>query len=310
MSEQQSTMDIPGNLDAWTYETVVEVVVKHDVESGRFEFKEALLPTKGTTPEWKAEQAASIRRTACSMANYDFGGFILFGVLDRKIAAATPKDRIVGIPRSDLRKELGDKLDPIRPEVYFEAEAIDIPGDATRCIFVVRIPTSTRRPHMLEDKFPIRGEGGKARFMSVDEVRSQMLFTEGRLRKVTLLRFELASILETCRLQSSPSTRSVRFETGAYRVLLAEICDMLPPDSGLLELLHGIGRNATILNYLVERHEETEFYNVSDLSLAPILREEVSNLRRDVPDKRGRLSNDCGKALTILTERFGPLPTA
>lgn len=69
-------MDIPENLDAWTFETIVGVVVHHEFEPGRFEFKEVLHPTVGSS-EPKAKHLESIRRTACSMANYDFGGYIL-----------------------------------------------------------------------------------------------------------------------------------------------------------------------------------------------------------------------------------------
>jgi hypothetical protein len=40
-------MDIPQSLDAWTYDTVVTVVVKHGTEPGRCEFKASLHETEG-----------------------------------------------------------------------------------------------------------------------------------------------------------------------------------------------------------------------------------------------------------------------
>ncbi len=59
-----------------------------------------------------------------------------------------------------------------------------------------------------------------------------MLYTEGRLQKVTLLRFELASILEVSQILISSSTSSVRFDAGAFKILLADICDVAPSRRG------------------------------------------------------------------------------
>ncbi len=304
-------MDVPENLDAWTFETVVDIVIKHDFEPGRFDFKEVLNPTKDSSDPKKA-YAASICRTTCSLANYDFGGFILFGVKDPAVPTATPLDRIVGIPRSfDLRKGFGEKVQPIEPEVYFDVKAIDHPGDATKCIFVAQIPTSTRRPHMFEDRFYIRGEGGSARPMRVDEVRSQMLYTEGRLQKVRLLRLELATILDFALMQNTAATSSVRFEVGGFKVLLADICDLLQPDSGLLGLLHEIASRATALNYLLDRQAELRPLAITNqLTLNPLLRDEIAKLTSDVPNRRSELHNKVAEAQQRLEALFRPLPTS
>src|SRR5205085_8555952 len=140
-------------------------------------------------------------KTACSLANAD-GGFILFGVVDRKKEVNAPEERIVGIPlKDDLRKNFADKLTPIQRPIYFEATptAITLPMDSTRGIFVVYIPKSPLRPHMDESKgvFYRRGEGGTAELMKFYEVQEQMMYTEERLRKLTLFRFELAQHRKT-----------------------------------------------------------------------------------------------------------------
>jgi hypothetical protein len=236
-------MDIPENVDAWTYDTVLNVVRRHEFEPGRFDYKEVL----NAAGQGKGEHTASIRHTVCSMANA-FGGYILFGVADRQKQIVPPERRIVGIPFApDLRKEFGDKLAQIEREVYFNANAIRLPDDDTQCVFVAQVPTSNLRPHVdkSDGRFLIRGEGGSANPMGFIQVRDQMLYTEGRLQKVTLLRFELATFQKVFMMLGDPSTGSVRFDVSAFKLLLADVCDMLQSDSGLLAVLHDIATHAS-----------------------------------------------------------------
>lgn len=54
------------------------------------------------------------------MANTD-GGYILFGVRDRKQQVYSPEGRIVGIPlETDLLKEFGEKILVIQPEISLD----------------------------------------------------------------------------------------------------------------------------------------------------------------------------------------------
>jgi len=132
------------------------------------------------------------------MANGN-GGFILFGVRDLRKPAEALEGRIAGIPfNPELRKELGEKLKPIQRPVYFDPKPILLPHEPGKCVLVARIPTSDLRPHMdtTTGAFYIRGQGGSAAMMDFTQVRDQMLYTEGRLRKVMLLRMELADIIE------------------------------------------------------------------------------------------------------------------
>ncbi len=292
-------MDIPESLDGWTYDTVVAVVERHEYEPARFDYKMVLNPTLA---EGRDAQLASVRHTTCSMANAS-GGYILFGVRDRKMAVGAPKDRIVGIPvANDLRKEFGDKLKPIERDIYFDAKALPFPGDDATCIFVVHVPTSQLRPHACEGVFYTRGEGGSAIPMSFHDVRDQMLYTEGRLQKVKLLRMELATFIKVLNMLNEPSRWNVRLDPSAFKLLLADISDMLPPESGLLATLHDIGSRATILNPILDKMDEVRFTSPTGIE-AQIKNDVV----RQNQDDRTNLLNLCGQVQSRLEEVFGPL---
>jgi len=299
----EGLMDVAESLAFWTYDTVVTVVERHEFEPARFDYKTVLHPT---IANGRDEQLASVRHTTCSMANGS-GGYILFGVRDRKMAVAAPKDRIVGIPvPKDPRKEFADKLKPIERDIYFDAQPIPIPGDAANCIFVVHVPTSPLRPHTCEGAFYIRGEGGTARPMSYFEVRDQMLYTEGRLQKVTLLRLELATFVTVLNMLHDPTTWAVRLEPSAFKVLLADVSDMLPPESGLLALLHDIGSRATILNPLLDKQDQVRAKPITNSGDAY----ERSHFLDHVLSERTKLVNICGQAQNRLEGVFGPLKTS
>ncbi len=252
------SLDLPENLEAWSYDTVVNLVTKYEFEPGTFDYKAVL---NATRPEHRDDHNASIRRTACSMANAD-GGFILFGVRDRSLKVSRPEERVVGMPLGgDLRKTFADKLLPIQRSVYFEAspQPIVLPTAPTLGIFVVYIPQSPLRPHMDEatGRFYRRGEGGIAETMKFYEVREQMMFTEERLRKVTLFRLEIAQyrelIASLLQLGDNITQALLRFDTGAYKIILADICDFIPTSTPLLSELLGIPVLANLVNEFLDR---------------------------------------------------------
>ncbi len=163
--------DLPSRLEDWTYSTVENLVKKYEFEPGTFDYKQVLNPTGANQNDY----VKSIGSTVCSMANTD-GGFILFGVQDRKVPVAAPEHRIVGIPvGGDLLKEFGNKIENIQPEVYFEAvpQVLKRPDDPSKGVFVIRVPKSPRRPHMLltTGVYYRRGDGGSAVAMTHYEVR-------------------------------------------------------------------------------------------------------------------------------------------
>lgn len=283
--------DLPSRLEDWKYETVEYLVKKYEFEPGTFDYKDVLNPTTGTNRD---THIASIRRTACSMANTG-GGLILFGVKDRKVAVAAPEDRITGIRiGGDLLKEFGNKIESVQPEIYFEAvpQVLPLPTDLSRGVFVVYIPQSQRRPHMVEGIYYRRGEGGSAVAMSHYEVREQMMNTEDRKQKVNLLRLELAQYNEIATyVQGGISYTFYRFDVNAFKVLLAEVCSLIPSD--LLRALLNVPLKANLMNRRLD--------NIHD-NYKPIV---VADIDRELRE----FQEFCAKCETSLEKIFGPLGT-
>ena len=252
-------MEPPIQLADWTFDTVLAVVEAHEYEPGRFDYKAALNAT-GEKKEDRDEHRASIQRTVCAMANTG-GGLILFGVRDRRYEVTHVRDRVVGIPaHGDHRREFGQKIEAIQPEVHFDASPVLLrahEGDE-RGVFVVAIPESPIRPHMVETTgaFYKRGDGGSAVRMDVYEVRDQMLFTQDRLAMVMLLRIRLVRFH---RLAASinnfyPNYHLCveRFDVATYDALLPSVVSVLPTDY-VLDRLLTISERASTVNGTFDR---------------------------------------------------------
>jgi|GEM_PF-3557871 len=301
--------DLPNSLGEWTFDTVVSLVKKYEFEPGTFDYKDVLNPT--STDVYREEHRESIRRTVCSMANTS-GGVILFGVQDRKKEVAKSEDRIVGIPiGGDLRKHFGDKIMNIQPEVYFETtpQVLPLPNNQDRGIFIVRIPKSQRRPHMVQSTgaYYRRGENGTAIFMNHYEVREQMIYTEDRLQRVNLLRLEIAQYLEIAYSMSMEQVYVVkslyRFDTGAFKVLLADICSLVP--SHLLRTLLRIPLEANLINKHVENTSQPGKPSVMEAPLHYYI-----NDRDGILHRVSELKKLCEQCETHLENIFGPLGRA
>lgn len=258
---------LPKSLAEWDYATLERVVQLHEFEPGQFDYKEVLNPTREPGSDKLRE---SIRKTACSMANTD-GGFIIFGVQDRSVDVQTPLARIVGIPLGDdLRSDFGKKIADIQPELFFDAspQPIAIPGSNDRGIFVVQIPASLRRPHMVTSTgvFYRRGAGGTAERMTVGEVRDQMVHTEERMRKLALLRIHLSRIERIASNLyvecpdgnvTSPGCRpdvltTHRFNTAALDALTADAIGLLPSSPSFIDSLLDVSLAANQANMVFD----------------------------------------------------------
>jgi hypothetical protein len=245
--------DLPHRLDNWTFDTVVNVVKKYEYEPVTFDYKEVL---NATNSDDRNNHNIAIRRTVCSMANTS-SGFVLFGVRDRKTKVSNLEDRIVGIPiGGDLRKEFGNKMEVIQPEIHFETvpRAIPLPTTPTKGIFIVYIPLSQRRPHMIEGAYWKRGDGGNAISMTHYEVREQMLYTENRLRKINLLRLELVfydKLLGSALGVSNLALIPYRLDISAFKPIIADICDLVS-DKMISDLLT-IHMVATTANNILDQ---------------------------------------------------------
>lgn len=291
--------DLPLHLEDWTFDTIVNLVRKYEFEPGNFDYKDAL----NATGTGRIDHLASIRRTVCSMANTN-GGFILFGVRDRRQRVANLEDRIAGIPvGGDLRREFGQKIEIVQPEIYFEAmpHVLILRNDSNRGVFIVYIPQSQRRPHMVDGIYYRRGEGGTAVPMTHYEVREQMMNTEDRIKKVALLRLELAQYKEVATLiqHGDPRFPSVplaetpyRFDTSAFKVLLADVCGLIPSD--LLRRFLKISQTANTINNRIERLQQG--HKTGD----------AQGISRELPE----FQNSCLQCEETLRGLFGPLGMA
>jgi len=186
------------------------------------------------------------------------GGYLLFGITDPKSTGATGGPRIVGIPVSgELRKEFGEKIAAIEPNVHFHAapQALALREDSSRCVFVAYVPRNSRRPHMVAGRFYRRGAGGAADAMSISEVREQMLNTEERSRRMTQLRLEIAGCAELADTWQRLGFHGTyeRFEVGSFMGLVADVCPMLP--NSILRDLRQIPILARSLNKAVDHFE-------------------------------------------------------
>ena len=297
----------PDDLAVVSYEDIVRVVERLEFEPGPVDFKEVLNPTG----QGRGDAVLSLRRTVCAMAN-SAGGWIVFGVRDRATGVAT-RDRVVGIPLgADLRHEFGQKLVGILPEVHFETNPapIGIPGSSAG-LFVARIPVSALRPHMVSETgiFYRRGDGGAAEPMGYFHVRDQMLLTEERLRKVNLLRLDIAIQLQVSALiRESAPTRPImvalRLDTSGFKSLVADVVTVLPAEPDLIQKLLAIPVQAAVANHYMELANNPVTFSLtgrdrllesSEASLLVVL---------------AALDEICNAAEKRLGEAFGPLPFA
>ena len=250
-------MNFSADINQWSYNTIYRLVTQRDAEPGIYDLKEVLSGTG--TDENKKKLNDSIRKTVCSMANAD-GGYIIFGVKDpKKHAHLTAEQRIVGIPKSsEYLKEFGDKISSIQRNVpcVYPDRLIDLPGNDIQGIFVVHIPLSPLRPHMIEGTFYTRASTGSTEPMDWHEVRDQMLYTEGRLQKVRLLRLKIAQFKMLREMQLGGRGNDwerelaghLQYETGEFEALVADTCDLIPSQTHLLEKLLDLSRTAIIIN--------------------------------------------------------------
>ena len=291
-------MNFPADINQWDYSTISRLVTQRDAEPGLYDFKEVLSGTGADESRKKLND--SIRKTVCSMANAD-GGYIIFGVKDpKKEPNLTPEERMGGIPKSsEYLKEFGDKISSIQrnvPCVYLD-RLIDIPRSDTNGIFVVHVPFSPLRPHMIEGTYYKRVGTGSAEPMDWYEVRDQMLYTEGRLQKMRLLRLKIKQfrkqIDEPLGYEwEKELAQNTRYDTSAFEALLADVCDLIPAQTDLLNKLLELSRTANDLNTIKDLNERFSSYH---------------NRVTAQGTKGNLLARLCGECEHELAKLFGPI---
>lgn len=280
----------------WTLDTVMRVVAEHPHEPDWLDYKEALVPHRELPSEKKDEHKDSIRRCACAMANTN-GGLILFGVSDKR---EEPEERLVGVDlREDLRKQFGDLLEKIDPNIRdFYAKPIPF-DEGDKGVWVVQIPVSPLRPHMLDGRFYKRVAGGKCEAMSAREVRDQIIFREGLLSRMALLRLmlrETRNILD----HIPPDARTLRgivdrFDTSSLRLLIAETAHLY--STGLLGALLEVCRIGDRLNRRCDWSKQSSMFLADG-------RTDSKAVYADTLEMRSKLG-ECESGLAGLATRIG-----
>lgn len=303
-------MELPQDLTAWTYESVLAAVRRYEYEPARLDFKAVLHATDKKDQKWHNE---NIQKCVVSMANAPFGGYILFGVrdprADRRSAAVPPEERIVGIPLgADFRKELGEKLSAIKPQPPFDVAVVPLPADPALGVLVVRIPESPLRPHMDPSThvFYKRGFGGSSEPMDQREVRDQMLYSGQRLQQIKMLRLELHSYRVLRSALRDPNTWFVRFDSQAFKVLLAQTCDLLPENGELLAKLQGIATMAGQFNGILERGDA--LWRRARFIPRAMPGNPKVGLDANVQRQLDAFDEWCAEAQDALAALFGPMP--
>jgi len=302
-------MEVPEDLSAWTHDTVLAVVRRYEYEPARFDFKAVLHATEQKDRKWHNE---NIQKCVASMANVP-GGCILFGVrdprADKDAVALAPEERIVGIPLgADFRKELGEKLSTIQPPPSFDVKVVRLPTDPSRGVLVAEIPESPLRPHMdpSTHAFYVRGMGGNAEPMDQREVRDQMLYSSQRLQQVLMLRLEMHSFRLLRATLRDPNAWFVRFDSPAFKVLLAQTCELLPRDGDLLAKLHGIATMATQFNFILD--QGYDLWRRARFIPKALPGNPKVGLDASVQDQLDAFDEWCGQAQDALAALFGPMP--
>ena len=303
------TTQIPEDLGAWTYETLVALVGNHDYEPGRFDFKEVLSATRG---EGHAKQLnAAIRKEACAFAN-TLGGFLIFGVKDGKNIKAPGENRIVGIPlNGEHRKEFGEKLSAVQPVPHFDSspQTIRLPDNPESGVFVVYVPPSPYRPHMVlpEYVFYGRGDGGTATPLDYYQVKELMRTTEERLRKLALIRIEIGNLQTFIGLMASLPLVDVivreRLDTTALQLLLADT-SILSLDLDVLRPLLLIPAAASRINnhlemYIRSGKPPTELDEQTRQTGEVSLRQQLTLLHGLCAEVDGRITTTSGQQAIV-----------
>ncbi len=194
---------IPRTLDEWTIPAIKTLLEQGYYESRDFDFKQ-MLPHKSDEGEKERLRAA-----CCAFANSP-GGFLVFGVTDKK--ADPVEKRLAGVPPEfDFPEHFGVYPQQCTPAVQwqFRQPALLLPKSGN-VIHVVQIPQSWNAPHFYRPdtshperwRFPKRTDKG-TEDMSYEEVRMAFLQYYEKRVKLQLLRAELDTILATAKEMGS-----------------------------------------------------------------------------------------------------------
>ncbi|MGA9149363.1 MAG: ATP-binding protein [Candidatus Nitrosopolaris sp.] len=235
-------MTVPNTLEGWNYEIIRQLVIEGYYETDTFDFKPVLTP-RHQDQKKRDDYIQQLLNTVCAFAN-TYGGFIVFGIEDQKNKKG--EDRIVGLDRTDLGAEFGDKIKNIDPTVYYTFKNPPIKThDKDKVIFVVHIPRSMTRPHMVSTgRFYYRTNRGN-NIMNYNEVKGEFLAYEERRYKLDLFFIEIINNLKIAEKMVEHTNKNrdpkesylhfspLKFETDLMNNLLPDIFGIIQTDQGL-----------------------------------------------------------------------------
>ena len=132
-------IEIPENVEDWTYGKIVDLVNEGYDENNILEIKKDVNSDSNRFAE-----------TVCAFANTN-GGTILFGIDNNRIKPLHLTDRIHGLDDSDqLKRNIVDKIKHIQPSIpikdlIFRKTNIKIPNK--KVIVILKVQSSSSKPH-------------------------------------------------------------------------------------------------------------------------------------------------------------------
>jgi len=178
-------IEIPENVEDWTYGKIVDLVNEGYDENNILEIKKDVNSDSNRFAE-----------TVCAFANTN-GGTILFGIDNNRIKPLHLTDRIHGLDDSDqLKRNIVDKIKHIQPSIpikdlIFRKTNIKIPNK--KVIVILKVQSSSSKPHQYHHIFRKRLSDGNDP-MSVEEIKNQILTSSKQQHNEILLMIELGMI--------------------------------------------------------------------------------------------------------------------
>jgi len=171
-------IEIPDDVEQWTYGKIVDLVDEGYDENDILEFKrEVNLDSK------------RLCQSACAFSN-TIGGTILFGIDNDREKSLHLHDRIKGLNDTDqLKRQIIDKINNIHPNIpirnlKFKKSNIQLPNK--KVIVILKIEKSKSDLHQYEKLFYKRVSDGNDP-MDVEEVKQHILESHKNQTAITLL---------------------------------------------------------------------------------------------------------------------------